>query len=143
MRPLPVLLTRHNLLDQGWLERLALTTEGAAPVRRLWTAITRLGSAVVTIVSVLIPTALGGASRSAGIRAGAALVLSHLAVQVVKQFVHRARPSSTSPGTRLIADPDRFSFPSGHATSAPAVTLAFGVARPDHRDAGGPGALLR
>ena len=34
------------------------------------------------------------------------------------------------PGRALVREPDRFSFPSGHATAAMAVTLAYAVVFP-------------
>lgn len=50
--------------------------------------------------------------------------LSHLAVQVLKRVVVRARPH-LAPGAplALAAVPDAFSFPSGHACAAMAVAL--------------------
>jgi undecaprenyl-diphosphatase len=58
------------------------------------------------------------------------LVLSHLLVQLVKRTVGRPRPSLCTKGAGFIAAPDRFSFPSGHATASMAVALAYAMAFP-------------
>ena len=55
-----------------------------------------------------------------------ALAISHLAVHIVKRLVHRARPVSLP----LIAAPDRFSLPSGHATASLAITATLAIALP-------------
>jgi undecaprenyl-diphosphatase len=48
----------------------------------------------------------------------------------VKRTVGRPRPSRGLPVAALIAEPDRFSFPSGHAAAAMSVALMYGVAFP-------------
>jgi undecaprenyl-diphosphatase len=49
---------------------------------------------------------------------------SHLAVQALKRFVVRARPTTRWPQvTALAAIPDDFSFPSGHACAAMALAM--------------------
>jgi undecaprenyl-diphosphatase len=58
------------------------------------------------------------------------LVVSHLIVQLIKRTVGRARPSRGLSVAALIAEPDRFSFPSGHAAAAMSVALMYGVAFP-------------
>ena len=60
----------------------------------------------------------------------ASVVLSHLLVQLVKRTVGRGRPAVTCDLSRLIREPDRFSFPSGHATASFSVALAYATVFP-------------
>jgi undecaprenyl-diphosphatase len=75
---------------------------------------------------VVLPLLTGLWSRTASAKAAVALTISHLVVQAMKRSVNRERP----PTTPLIPCPDRFSFPSGHATAALAVALSYGIAFP-------------
>ena len=59
-----------------------------------------------------------------------AVVLSHLVVQLVKRTVVRVRPAAADGCTRLVREPDPFSFPSGHATASMSIALMYGVAFP-------------
>jgi undecaprenyl-diphosphatase len=58
------------------------------------------------------------------------LGVSHAIVQIVKRFAVRERPAVRMSFNALIAVPDRFSFPSGHACAAMAVAAAFAGAFP-------------
>ena len=60
----------------------------------------------------------------------ATLVASHLAVQLVKRTVVRARPGESGVHAPVVAEPDRFSFPSGHAAASMSVALGYGVTFP-------------
>ena len=98
-------------------------------MRRWW--ITHLGGAPTTIG---VPAALwltGGHLAAAGRTALVANAMSHLAVQVLKRTVARARPCDAS-GVPLaeIAIPDPFSFPSGHSAAATAVAASLALAHP-------------
>jgi undecaprenyl-diphosphatase len=93
--------------------------------------ITHLGGAPSTIG---IPAALwlaGGHLAAAGRTALIANALSHVAVQILKRAVARARPCDAN-GVLLaeIAIPDPFSFPSGHSAAATAVALSLALAHP-------------
>ena len=93
--------------------------------------ITHLGGAPSTIG---IPTALwlsGGHLAAAGRTALVANALSHVAVQILKRTVARARPCDAN-GVPLaeIAIPDPFSFPSGHSAAATAVAATLALAHP-------------
>jgi len=93
--------------------------------------ITHLGSAPSTIG---IPAALwvtGGHLAVAGRTALVANALSHVAVQILKRTVARARPCDAN-GVPLaeIAIPDPFSFPSGHSAAATAVGVTLALAHP-------------
>lgn len=90
---------------------------------------------MLTIGVVLALASTGDARlRAAGFLAGIALVTSHAAVQVLKRLVSRERPALT-PGTALVAAPDRFSFPSGHAASSLSVALGAASQLPAIADA--------
>jgi len=93
--------------------------------------ITHLGGAPSTVG---IPTALwlaGGHLAAAGRTALIANAMSHVAVQILKRTVARARPCDAN-GVPLaeIAIPDPFSFPSGHSAAATAVAVSLALAHP-------------
>jgi undecaprenyl-diphosphatase len=61
-----------------------------------------------------------------GLRLGAATGIATLLSQALKRSLTRARPDTAIDGfTPLAANPDRFSFPSGHTAAAFAVAAAF------------------
>jgi undecaprenyl-diphosphatase len=60
----------------------------------------------------------------------ATLGISHLLVQLVKRTVGRGRPSLGCDVSAAIRLPDRFSFPSGHATASLAVALSYALVFP-------------
>lgn len=124
------LLERLDARDRRLYLRLALGHEAPLLRRRCWVAITALGSAVVTIGLVVVPYVARLWPRAASWRAGAALLISHLVIQVLKRLVGRERPSEAVPGRSVIANPDRFSFPSGHSASSLAIALSYAVAFP-------------
>ena len=95
-------------------------------LRRGWLVVTHAGGATATIAAVLIPLILVPWPRADSWRAALSLAVSHLVVQVIKRFVCRPRPD----GPVGISIPDRFSFPSGHATASLAVALAYAAAFP-------------
>lgn len=90
-------------------------------------------------------THLGGARATVGtgvallaageVRLGAAALVanasSHLVVQVLKRTVARARPcDAAGDPLALVALPDPFSFPSGHAAAVTAVATTVAYAHP-------------
>ena len=58
------------------------------------------------------------------------LVGSHLVVQMIKRTVVRTRPAGSGMEPALVREPDRFSFPSGHAAAAMSVALGYGMVFP-------------
>jgi undecaprenyl-diphosphatase len=60
----------------------------------------------------------------------ATLIGSHLVVQLLKRTIVRGRPAGTCQLEPTVREPDRFSFPSGHATASMAVALAYAAAFP-------------
>lgn len=92
--------------------------------------ITHAGGAAATIGASLA-LMLHPATRGAGLVAGTANLLSHLAVQALKRTVVRPRPSLAVPGVTALAHlPDHFSFPSGHSAAAMAVAVGVLLASP-------------
>jgi undecaprenyl-diphosphatase len=126
MTPPLGMLRRMDSHDRALLGRWSLGSHPAPLLRRAWITVTHAGGAVTTIAAAAIPILMGPWSRMAGIRASIALALSHLVVQAIKRSVQRDRPQHV-PHIRC---PDRFSFPSGHATAAMAVAMSYGLALP-------------
>jgi undecaprenyl-diphosphatase len=120
------LASRLGHQDLELLARLSLPDIHPPAARRAWIGITHAGSAAVTIaLALLVPLAWLPGHPGRWLPA-AALAISHLAVQVLKRKVQRTRP----PRVPVIPCPDRFSFPSGHATSSLSVALAIGLLAP-------------
>ncbi len=124
------LIHRLGAGDRALFLRWAL--QGATPTRtrRYWRALTHLGGARFTLGVTLAPLAIGGVWREGALHALAILVISHLVVQLIKRSVGRPRPSLGTACEVLIAEPDRFSFPSGHAAAAMAVALGYATVLP-------------
>ncbi len=135
----PLRLMQHlDAHDRRLLGLWALGEDAATMHRRGWIVVTHAGGAVVTIASVLIPLLLTPWPQWITARAAVALTVSHLLVQALKRVVNRERPDATA----LIRCPDRFSFPSGHATAALAVALSYAQAWPGLAPILVPGAVL-
>jgi undecaprenyl-diphosphatase len=100
--------------------------------RALWTALTHLGGTACSVAAAVVPLLLiaSGPLHDAARHALATLVISHLVVQLVKRTVNRPRPSLREATGSLVAEPDKFSFPSGHSCAAMAVCFAYAMAFP-------------
>ncbi len=124
----------------GWFGRLLAWDEATLLAARRWRtpgrtlaarALTRLGDAsgwtVVGLALFAISFTTGQDQYlTLGLRLGAAAGLATLLSQALKRTLTRARPDLAIDGfTPLAANPDRFSFPSGHTTAAFAVAAAF------------------
>jgi undecaprenyl-diphosphatase len=90
-------------------------------------ALTRLGDASGwTFVGLAFFATFTPIGLSLGLRLGAAAGLATLLSQALKRVLQRARPDLAIAGfVPEAANPDRFSFPSGHTCAAFAVALAF------------------
>jgi undecaprenyl-diphosphatase len=89
-------------------------------------ALTHLGGARVSVGAGLALVAAG--ERRLGLATLVANASSHLAVQVLKRTVARARPcDATGRPLALVDLPDPFSFPSGHAAAAAAVAATISL----------------
>lgn len=124
------MLTRLGAGDRALFHKLALPSASHVRIRAVAIVLTHLGGASGSIVAALWPLFAGSDWHGLGRHALATLVLSHLVVQLLKRTVGRPRPSLGTDVAALIAEPDRFSFPSGHAAAALAVALAYAVAMP-------------
>jgi undecaprenyl-diphosphatase len=124
------MLSRLGAGDRALFRRLALPSASHVRVRTIAVALTHLGGATAAILLAVWPLFAGTEWRALGRHASASLVLSHLVVQLVKRTVGRPRPSLGTNVAALVAEPDRFSFPSGHAAAALAVALAYASAFP-------------
>lgn len=125
------LLHRLDARDRALLGRWVIDECTPARALRAWRALTHLGGARVTILAILLPYALGGVTiRAAAWQAGAALLVSHLVVQLLKRHLKRERPTVRVLEQAHAAVPDRFSFPSGHSCAAMSVAFAYGIAAP-------------
>jgi undecaprenyl-diphosphatase len=138
------LLARLDARDRALYTRWTLRADSVGVAgRSLWRAVTALGGAAVTIALSLGPALLGDGPRQiAGQTSLLILVSSHLLVQVVKRSVGRPRPSAGLSCEALIAEPDRFSFPSGHAAAVTSLAIGYGFAWPSVAPALGALAML-
>lgn len=100
---------------------------------RVMRAVTHLADwPIAATVALSLAFGLVPGSEDAGRRAVATLALAHLFVEVLKRVFTRERPQLGTGMAWLVTVPDRFSFPSGHATAAMsiAVPLALSLALP-------------
>ncbi|MEV8017646.1 phosphatase PAP2 family protein [Streptomyces sp. NPDC086554] len=68
--------------------------------------------------------------RGAWLRGTALTAAAHLASMGVKRVVRRPRPGADTGAEPLVRTAGRHSFPSSHATSAAAATVAYGALSP-------------
>ena len=124
-----IFLTNLGARDRTLFERWTLTPSSRR-ARILWTILTNFGGATFTILATIVPIFLGGEVAGVARQALVALAVSHLIVQIVKRTVGRPRPSRGLRGAALVVEPDRFSFPSGHAAAAMSVAFVYASAFP-------------
>lgn len=93
--------------------------------------ITHLGDAASTVGIGLVLLLAGGHLAELGRAALLANAISHVAVQILKRTVVRARPcDADGRPLALVGVPDPFSFPSGHSAAAMAVGASAAWALP-------------
>lgn len=119
-------IDRIDAGDRNLLDRWVVGVESPELSIVAWKVVTHAGGAFATIGAVIVAMPVPGWPREGAVSAAIALAASHLAVQGVKRFVNRPRPR----GPAAIRCPDRFSFPSGHAAAALAVTTSFALVIP-------------
>lgn len=126
----PTLLVRLRARDCALLTQCVMGPGAPRRSRWGWTALTHLGGTGPSIAAATVPwfqcCSLHDASRVSLLT----LTLSHLLVQIVKRTVVRTRPARAGMVSARVREPDRFSFPSGHAAAAMSVALGYGVAFP-------------
>lgn len=125
------LLTRLDARDRALFTRWVIAEHAAPARRRFWWSLTHLGGAAATIALCTVPILLGGLVAQAALHALLTLVISHVMVQLIKRSVGRPRPSVKLLSHTLIGEPDKFSFPSGHAAAAMSVALGYAAAFPE------------
>lgn len=126
------LITRLDRRDRALFLRWVIRASTPVRARRTWTILTHVGGLWVSVLAVLAPMVLlsDGAGRDAAAQGALALALSNLLVQVIKRKVLRDRPSVRVTEDTFVAEPDRFSFPSGHSCAAMSVAFVYAVAYP-------------
>ena len=92
--------------------------------------VTHLGGTGTSLLAAAAPWLRRDAWHDGSRMALSSLVVSHLLVQLVKRTVGRGRPSRSPGPAPLVREPDRFSFPSGHAAAAMSVAAGYGLAVP-------------
>ena len=103
---------------------LALLSRRRPWMDRVMRAVTVLAETpVIVAISLVLASGAVPNMASVGAEALAVLIVSHTLVQVVKRLATRPRPRLPVGVRSIIQPPDRFSFPSGHATAALAVAL--------------------
>jgi undecaprenyl-diphosphatase len=124
------LLVRLDARDRALMRRCTISLAAPRRSRLAWTAVTHLGGTGPTVAAAAVPWFQCCALSAAGELALKTLVISHLVVQIIKRTVVRTRPASSGMPAAVVAEPDRFSFPSGHATAAMSVAIGYGVTFP-------------
>ena len=124
-----MLLSNLGARDRTLFQRCALA-DSSRLARMFWKVLTNAGGATCTILAATLPLLVAGAFAEIGRHAIATLVFSHLIVQVIKRTVGRPRPSRANASAALVVEPDRFSFPSGHAAAAMSVAFIYASAYP-------------
>jgi len=124
------LLVRLSTHDRALMLRCAMSPAASRHSRLGWAAVTHLGGTASSLLAAGLPLLACCELYRAGELAMASLVISHLLVQLVKRTVGRVRPSLGCDLGAIIREPDRFSFPSGHATASFAVALSYALVFP-------------
>jgi undecaprenyl-diphosphatase len=120
------LLVRLGAHDRALLVRYAIAPTASRAARGGWTVLTHFGSTAVAIAAAGIPW-LACCDLHEGSRlAMLSVAISHIVVQVLKRTAVRRRPAIDGDIRAIVREPDRFSFPSGHATASMALALAYG-----------------
>jgi undecaprenyl-diphosphatase len=79
-----------------------------------------------TVIGLSLLATFTARGAHLGLRLGVATTLSTLVSQALKRSLTRARPDAAIAGFEpLAANPDRFSFPSGHTAAAFGVAVAY------------------
>jgi undecaprenyl-diphosphatase len=93
---------------------------------RFFRTITHMGNASVWFALWVVLVASGGEALKHAMSLGLSATLGALLAQVFKRAWRRPRPSAGIKGFEaLMENPDAFSFPSGHTTTAVAVAVAL------------------
>lgn len=124
------LLVRLEAHDRALMRRCVIAPTAPRVARWAWTAVTHLGGTATSVLAAAVPWFQCCEAHAGSRLALATLALSHAIVQVIKRTVVRTRPAGDGMRAALVPEPDRYSFPSGHAAAAMSVALGYGVAIP-------------
>ena len=124
------LFARLAARDRDLYIRWALDERSTRAARRVLVAVTHAGGVFASIALASLPLLGVKPLSTAGAKPMAALVVSHLIVQIFKRSVGRPRPSQSLTISAAIAEPDRFSFPSGHAAASMSIAVVYAVLFP-------------
>ena len=124
------ILVRLGAHDRALMNRCAIAPSAPRVSRAAWVAVTHLGGTGSSLLAAGLPWFACCALHQTSRLALATLIVSHLLVQVVKRTVARYRPAADAGWVALVREPDRFSFPSGHATASMSLALSYGVVFP-------------
>jgi undecaprenyl-diphosphatase len=114
-------IIRAGMVDRRLLQAVALRRRPAlSRFMRGWTHLGDPGVVVALGVLCLVAAAQGAPGTGMSV---ATLALSHLLSQLLKRTVSRSRPDLPEGLRSLVEPPDRFSFPSGHASATLALAL--------------------
>jgi undecaprenyl-diphosphatase len=123
------LLQRLDARDRALFDRWTIDRSTAS--RRAWIILTHMGGLWCSVAAATVPLLVASTVlRAAAFRAFLGLAVSHVVVQILKRNVLRVRPTEELGHESLVHVPDEFSFPSGHATAAMAVALAYAMTFP-------------
>lgn len=123
------LLSRIDAGDRAVFARCAGWQPSSRWGRRAWRLVTNLGGASSTIALALAPMLAGDEARRVAWNAFLTLAISHALVQLAKRTIGRRRPSHAGIDA-LVCEPDRFSFPSGHAAAAMSLAFVYAMSVP-------------
>jgi undecaprenyl-diphosphatase len=124
------LLLQLDAQDRALMRRCAISPSAPRFWRAGWIIITHLGGTGTSLLAASLPLLACCALHAAARLALATVLLSHFVVQLMKRTVGRGRPATRGRCTSLVREPDRFSFPSGHATASMSVAVVYGAAFP-------------
>ena len=97
-----------------------------SPLMRL---VTRAGDPHMIVAgAIALAAGIVPGTGGAGVTAAGALVVSHILSQLIKRTISRPRPRLPVGFSSLVTAPDRFSFPSGHASASLALALPIALA---------------
>ena len=107
------LLIRLSAHDRLLMHRWVIAPTSSRATQTTWAFITHLGGTGPSVLAAVLPLLAGGEVRLGARLALMTLVLSHLAVQVVKRTVARRRPVKVIRCVSLVREPDCFLVPLG------------------------------
>lgn len=128
---MPTWILRLGEIDERLLRAVVSRRRGGLDL--VVRSVTRLGDPpMATGLAGALALGMVDSLAYQGRLAAFTLAFSFLLGQVLKRFFSRSRPSLPVGISSLIQPPDRFSFPSGHATAglAIALPLALGLGFP-------------